>query len=86
MARARELGVAAAVDRHRGTSAALLDRRALLCRWTAHRLLYPPDVGSEGKDVVDLEEESRNAIGMVIQRDQFPDRLFAPRAVRAHER
>ncbi len=50
----------------------------LLCRWTAHRLLYPPDVGSEGKDVVDLEEESRNAIGMVIQRDQFPDRLFAP--------
>lgn len=49
-----------------------------LCRWTAHRLLYPPDVGSEGKDVVDLEEESRNAIGMVIQRDQFPDRLFAP--------
>ncbi len=51
---------------------------ALLCRWTAHRLLYPPDVGSEGKDVIDLEEESKNAIGMVIQRDQFPDRLFAP--------
>jgi ABC-type transport system involved in multi-copper enzyme maturation permease subunit len=51
---------------------------ALLCRWTANRLLYPPDVGSEGKDVVDLEEESKNAIGMVIQRDQFPDRLFAP--------
>ena len=49
-----------------------------LCRWTALRLLYPPDVGSEGKEVVDLEEESRNAIGMVIQRDQFPDRLFAP--------
>lgn len=50
----------------------------LLCAWTARRLLYPPDVGSEGKDVVDLEEESKNAIGMVIQRDQFPDRLFAP--------
>lgn len=49
-----------------------------LCNWTARRLLYPPDVGSEGKDVVDLEEESRNAIGMIIQRDQFPDRLFAP--------
>jgi len=49
-----------------------------LCRWTARRLLYPPDVGSEGNDVVDLEEESKNAIGMVIQRDQFPDRLFAP--------
>lgn len=49
-----------------------------LCRWTARRLLYPPDVGSEGKEVVDLEEESRNAIGMIIQRDQFPDKLFAP--------
>ena len=51
---------------------------ALLCRWTANRLLYPPDVGSEGKDVIDLEQESKEAIGMVIQRDQFPDRLFAP--------
>ena len=50
----------------------------LLCRWTANRLLYPPDVGSEGKDVIDLEQESKEAIGMVIQRDQFPDRLFAP--------
>ncbi len=49
-----------------------------LCAWTARRLLYPPDVGSEGKDVIDLEEESRNAVGMIIQRDQFPDRLFAP--------
>lgn len=51
---------------------------AMLCAWTAKRLLYPPDVGSEGKEVVDLEEESKNAVGMVIQRDQFPDRLFAP--------
>jgi ABC-type transport system involved in multi-copper enzyme maturation permease subunit len=51
---------------------------AALCHWTARRLLYPPDVGSEGKDVIDLEEESRNAVGMIIQRDQFPDRLFAP--------
>jgi ABC-type transport system involved in multi-copper enzyme maturation permease subunit len=51
---------------------------ALLCRWTAGRLLYPPDVGSEGKEVVDLEEETKNAVGMIIQRDQFPDRLFAP--------
>ncbi|QDV27860.1 ABC transporter permease [Aureliella helgolandensis] len=50
----------------------------VLCAWTARRLLYPPDVGSEGKDVVDLEEESKHAIGMIIQRDQFPDRLFAP--------
>ncbi len=42
------------------------------------RMLYPPDVGSEGKEVVDLETEASNAIGLVIQRDQFPDRLFAP--------
>ncbi|MEZ6135871.1 MAG: ABC transporter permease subunit [Pirellulaceae bacterium] len=51
---------------------------AMLCNWTAIRLLYPPDVGSEGNDVVDLEKESKEAIGMIIQRDQFPDRLFAP--------
>lgn len=44
----------------------------------ASRLLYPPDMGSEGKEVVDLETESEQAIGLVIQRDQFPDRLFAP--------
>ena len=49
-----------------------------LCAWTARRLLYPPDVGSEGNEVVDLEEESKNAVGMIIQRDQFPDKLFAP--------
>lgn len=42
------------------------------------RMLYPPDVGSEGKEVVDLETEASNAVGLVIQRDQFPDRLFAP--------
>jgi len=45
---------------------------------TSARLLRPPDVGSEGKEVVDLEQESQEAIGLVIQRDQFPDRLFAP--------
>ncbi|MDG1874138.1 MAG: ABC transporter permease subunit [Mariniblastus sp.] len=42
------------------------------------RMLYPPDFGSEGKEVVDLEMESAQAVGLVIQRDQFPDRLFAP--------
>ncbi len=42
------------------------------------RMLYPPDFGSEGKEVVDLEKESAQAVGLVIQRDQFPDRLFAP--------
>ncbi len=50
----------------------------LLCGNAAGRMLYPPDMGSEGKEVVDLEEENQQAIGLVIQRDQFPDRLFAP--------
>ena len=45
---------------------------------TSRRLLHPPDVGSEGKEVVDEVIELRHAVGMVIQRDQFPDRLFAP--------
>jgi len=42
------------------------------------RLLRPPDVGSEGKEVVDEEQEMRYAVGVVIDRDMFPDRLFAP--------
>ncbi|MFV1966728.1 MAG: ABC transporter permease subunit [Pirellulaceae bacterium] len=45
---------------------------------TSARLLHPPDVGSEGKEVVDLDKEAQEAVGLVIQRDQFPDRLFAP--------
>ena len=45
---------------------------------TALRLLYPPDVGSGGSEVTDLEKEQDEAIGLVIQRDAFPDRLFAP--------
>ena len=45
---------------------------------TSRRLLHPPDVGSEGKEVVDLDVEAREAVGLIIQRDQFPDRLFAP--------
>ncbi len=45
---------------------------------TSARLLHPPDVGSEGKEVVDLEQEAEEVVGLVIQRDQFPDRLFAP--------
>ncbi len=45
---------------------------------TAAHLLHPPDVGSEGKEVVDIDEENKQAVGLVIQRDQFPDRLFAP--------
>ena len=42
------------------------------------RLLHPPDVGSEAQEVVDLDEEQREAVGMVIRSDQFPDMLFAP--------
>jgi ABC-type transport system involved in multi-copper enzyme maturation permease subunit len=42
------------------------------------RLLHPPDVGSEGKEVVDEEEEMKYAVGVVIDRDLFPDKLFAP--------
>ena len=45
---------------------------------TARRLLYPPDVGSQGSEVVDLDQEQREAVGLVIQHDQFPDNLFAP--------
>ena len=51
---------------------------SVLFRNTARRLLYPPDVGSEGKEVIDIEEEAEEVIGLVIQRDKFPDRLFAP--------
>lgn len=50
----------------------------LMCAAAAGRMLYPPDVGSEGKEVIDLEREAEQAVGLVIQPDQFPDRLFAP--------
>lgn len=45
---------------------------------TSRRLLHPPDVGSEGKEVVDADQEMQQAVGLVIQRGQFPDNLFAP--------
>ena len=45
---------------------------------TTRRLLHPPDVGAEAKDVVDPDLEQRKAVGMVIRSDQFPDKLFAP--------
>ncbi|MEC8304689.1 MAG: ABC transporter permease, partial [Planctomycetota bacterium] len=51
---------------------------SLLFYSTSSRMLHPPDVGSEGKEVVDIEEENRKAVGLIINRDQFPDRLFAP--------
>ena len=42
------------------------------------RMIYPSDMGSDGTDVVDLEKENENAVGLVLSRDKFPDRLFAP--------
>ncbi len=45
---------------------------------TSRRLLHPPDVGSEGKEVVDEVMEQKQAVGLIIQRDKFPDKLFAP--------
>ena len=45
---------------------------------TTRRLLRPPDVGAEAKEVVDPDLEQRKAVGMVIRSDQFPDKLFAP--------
>jgi ABC-type transport system involved in multi-copper enzyme maturation permease subunit len=55
-----------------------LSLSALMWRNACNRLLYPPDLGSEGKEVVDLETEAREAVGLYIKRDEFPDRLFAP--------
>ena len=55
-----------------------------LATWTVvaiminRRLLHPPDVGSTGEVVVDEEQEMKYAIGVVIDRDLFPDKLFAP--------
>jgi len=51
---------------------------SLLFHAAASRLHQPPDVGSEGKEVIDEEEENRRSIGLVIDRHRFPDRLFAP--------
>lgn len=57
---------------------ACLSLSALMWKDACRRLLYPPDLGSEGKEVVDLETEAREAVGLYIKRDEFPDRLFAP--------
>lgn len=51
---------------------------ALFFSLAARRLWYPPDVGSEGRDIVDEQQELREAVGLVISRHEFPDRLFAP--------
>lgn len=51
---------------------------ALMWQNACRKLLYPKDLGSEGKEVVDLETEAREAVGLYIKRDEFPDKLFAP--------
>lgn len=51
---------------------------AILMQAINRRLMHPPDVGAEAQEVVDLDQEQRDAVGMVIRSDQFPDRLFAP--------
>lgn len=52
------------------------------CVWIfyaiADRMLYPPDIGSEGKEVVDQEVEQQEVVGLYIDRDAWPDRWFAP--------
>ncbi len=50
----------------------------LLWSDTCRRLLKSPDLGSEGKEVLDLETEAEEAVGLYLSRDEFPDRLFAP--------
>jgi ABC-type transport system involved in multi-copper enzyme maturation permease subunit len=51
---------------------------ALLWVDVCRRLLRPPDLGTGGKQAIDLETEAKEAVGLYIERDQFPDRLFAP--------
>jgi ABC-type transport system involved in multi-copper enzyme maturation permease subunit len=51
---------------------------ALLWADVARRLLRPPDLGSGGKQAIDLETEAKEAVGLYIDRTQFPDRLFSP--------
>jgi ABC-type transport system involved in multi-copper enzyme maturation permease subunit len=46
--------------------------------YSARSLLKPIDVGSEGKEVYDEATEQRQAVGLVIRRNEFPDKLFAP--------
>ena len=57
---------------------ACLSIGAMLWTDVSRRLLRAPDIGSEGKQVIDLETEAEEAVGLYIKRDEFPDRLFAP--------
>jgi ABC-type transport system involved in multi-copper enzyme maturation permease subunit len=58
--------------------AACASLSALLWVDICRRLLRPPDLGSGGKQAIDLETEAKEAVGLYIDRDQFPDRLFSP--------
>ena len=57
---------------------ACLSLTALLFADTSRRLLQAPDLGSAGREAIDLETEAEAAVGLYIKRDEFPDRLFAP--------
>ena len=70
--------VPADADDHRRAGGRRWRSAIALLANTCARLLHPPDVGSEGKEVVDLEQEAKEAVGLVIQPHQFPDKLFAP--------
>lgn len=50
----------------------------LLWDLSRRRLLHPPDLGAGGQDAIDLETEADEAVGLYIDREAFPDRLFAP--------
>ena len=56
----------------------LLSGVVLMGAAAAGRMLYPPDFGSEGREVVDLDREAEEAVGLVINPDQWPDKMFAP--------
>lgn len=45
--------------------------------FTANRLLYPADIGTDGRDSVQ-EEKMEEEIGLYIDREAWPDRWFAP--------
>ncbi|TWT87693.1 ABC-2 family transporter protein [Pseudobythopirellula maris] len=51
---------------------------AVLWRDACRKLLEPGDLGSGGRDAIDLETEASEAVGLYIDRESFPDRLFAP--------
>ncbi|MDZ4656560.1 MAG: ABC transporter permease subunit [Bythopirellula sp.] len=57
---------------------ACLSLTALLFADVSRRLLQAPDLGSAGREAIDLETEAESAVGLYIKRDEFPDRLFAP--------